>query len=1093
MSAGIIPATTYVELQVTSHFSFLRGASSPEELFSAAALLGHRAMGLADRGSVAGVVRGWAGQKATGVRMIPGSRVDLTDGRALLLYPRTRAAWSRLTRLLSIGKARGGKGCCIVEWADVADHAENMVAILVPDMPDAVTAEQLRDLRTVFGDRAFCALSLRRRPDDLDRLHRLDALARAHGIRCVATGDILYHSSERRPLQDVVSAIRERCTIDELGFRRERFMDRDLKSPAEMERRFAAFPDAIQASADIAAQCSFDLGEIQYQYPYEQVMHGRTAQQALAALTEQAASAKFPNGVPKRYRQQIDHELRLIGELDYAPYFLTVYSIVAESRRRGILCQGRGSAANSCVCYLLGVTSIDPIQHELLFERFVSGERREPPDIDVDIEHERREEIIQWIYDSYGRDRSALTAVVTRYRTRGAVAEVGKALGLPRDLTKMLTGLVWGWSMDGIPQEQIESLNLNAEDHRLRLTLDLARQLIGTPRHLSQHPGGFVLTQDRLDDLVPIEPARMEDRQIIEWDKDDIDALKFMKVDVLGLGMLGCMNRAFTLLEQDKGITKTMADLQEDDPQVFGMIQKADTLGTFQIESRAQMSMLPRMKPRAFYDLVIQVAIVRPGPIQGDMVHPYLRRREGKEKPEYPKPQLRAVLEKTLGVPLFQEQAMKVAIVGAGFTPVEADQLRRAMATFKLTGGVSHFYDKLVGGMIANGYTKEFAERTFKQIEGFGSYGFPESHAASFAKIAYASCWMKYHHPDIFCAALLNAQPMGFYAPAQIVRDARNHGVDVRPVSINHSHWDCTLEQTGGRYLAVRLGLRSVRGLANAHGAAIAAARGPAPYESVEDVWRRARVPRAAIERLAEADAFHCLAQDRRQGLWKVKGLGEAPLPLFAAADARAAAFSPEGLEPDVALTPMTAGREVVEDYRSTQLSLRGHPLQFLRAELDAMRIVRCADLSSIRDGRNIEVAGVILVRQRPGSAKGVLFVTIEDETGVAQGILWPDRFETYRRQVMSASMIAMRGRLQKEGEVIHIICDRIVNHDAMLRSIGRTDFTVAPGRGDGASHGGGPDPRDPAFPSGRTLSSPPFPTRAPQDELLPIRSHDFH
>ena len=1093
MSAALIPATTYVELQVTSHFSFLRGASSPEELFSAAALLGHSAMGLADSSSVAGVVRGWAGQKATGVRMIPGSRVDVAEGHALLLYPRNRPAWSRLTRLLSIGKARGGKGCCILDWADVTAHAEDMVAILVPDMPDAVTAGQLRDLHAAFGPRGFCALSLRRRPDDADRLHRLDALAHKHGVRAVATGDILYHSSERRPLQDVVSAIRERCTIDELGFRRERFMDRDLKSPAEMERRFAAFPDAIQASADIAAQCTFDLGEIQYQYPYEQVMQGRSAQEALTALTEQAAMAKFPDGVPRRYRQQINHELRLIAELEYAPYFLTVHSIVSESRRRGILCQGRGSAANSCVCYLLGVTSIDPIQHELLFERFVSGERREPPDIDVDFEHERREEIIQWIYNSYGRDRSALTAVVTRYRTRGAVAEVGKALGLPRDLTKMLTGLVWGWSMDAIPQEQIESLNLNAEDHRLKLTLDLARQLTGTPRHLSQHPGGFVLTQDRLDDLVPIEPARMEDRQIIEWDKDDIDALKFMKVDVLGLGMLGCMNRAFNLLDQEKGIRKTMSDLQDDDPLVFGMIQKADTLGTFQIESRAQMSMLPRMKPRAFYDLVIQVAIVRPGPIQGDMVHPYLRRREGKETPEYPKPELRAVLEKTLGVPLFQEQAMKVAIVGAGFTPVEADQLRRAMATFKLTGGVSHFYDKLVGGMIANGYSKAFAERTFKQIEGFGSYGFPESHAASFAKIAYASCWMKYHHPDIFCAALLNAQPMGFYAPAQIVRDARNHGVDVRPVSINHSHWDCTLEKTRGRYMAVRLGLRNVRGLANAHGANIAAVRGPAPYESVEDVWRRARVPRAAIERLAEANAFHCLAQDRRQGLWKAKGLGEAPLPLFAAADARAGLFSPEGQEPDVALTPMTAGREVVEDYRSTQLSLRGHPLQFLRAELDAMRIVRCADLPSIRDGRNIEVAGVILVRQRPGSAKGVLFVTIEDETGVAQGILWPDRFETYRRQVMSASMIAMRGRLQKEGEVIHIICDRIVDHDAMLRSIGRMDFTVAPGRGDGASHGGGPDPRDPAFPSGRTLSSPPFTTRAPQDELLPIRSHDFH
>ncbi|AUW59003.1 error-prone DNA polymerase [Sphingobium sp. SCG-1] len=1084
---------SYVELQVTSHFSFLRGASSPEELFAAAALLGHQTLGLADRGSVAGVVRGWDGQKATQVRMIPGARVDLVDGRSLLLYPTDRAAWSRLTRLLTIGKARGGKGFCILEWSDVAAHAEGLVAILVPDMPDATTEDWLSELRALFGTRGYCALSLRRRPDDVARLHALDAMARLAGVRSVATGDVLYHAAERRPLQDVMSAIREKTTIDALGFRRERFMDRNLKSPEEMERRFRDFPDAIQASGDIAATCRFDLGEIQYQYPYEQVMEGRTAQQALAALTEDAAAAKFPDGVPDRYRQQIDHELRLIDQLGYAPYFLTVNAIVAESVRRGILCQGRGSAANSCVCYLLGITSIDPIQHELLFERFVSGERREPPDIDVDFEHERREEIIQWIYNTYGRDRSALTAVVTRYRTRGAVAEVGKALGLPRDLTKMLTGLVWGWSMDGIPQEQIESLNLNAEDHRLKLTLDLARQLIGTPRHLSQHPGGFVLTQDRLDDLVPIEPARMEDRQIIEWDKDDIDALKFMKVDVLGLGMLGCMNRAFNLLEQEKGIKVTMADLQDDDPDVYKMIQKADTLGVFQIESRAQMSMLPRMKPREFYDLVIEVAIVRPGPIQGDMVHPYLRRREGKEKPEYPRPELRAVLEKTLGVPLFQEQAMKVAIVGAGFTAVEADQLRRAMATFKLTGGVSHFYDKLVGGMIARGYPKDFAERTFKQIEGFGSYGFPESHAASFAKIAYASCWMKHHHPDVFCAALLNAQPMGFYAPAQIVRDTRNHGVEVRPVSVNDSHWDCTLEPTSGRYRAVRLGFRQVRGLANVHGAAIVAARGPHRYDSVEEVWRRAGTPRAAIERLAEADAFHCISEDRRQGLWKVKGLGEAPLPLFAAADEREQGFSPEGLEPQVVLKPMTAGRDVVEDYRSLQLSLRGHPLQFLRRELDAMRIVRCADLAAIRDGRNVEVAGVILVRQRPGSAKGVLFVTIEDETGVAQGILWPDRFEIYRRQVMAASMIAMRGRLQKEGEVIHIICDRITDHDAMLRSIGRMDFSVAPGRGDGASHGGGPDPRDPSFPRGRTLASPPFGTLAEQEEIVPIRSHDFH
>ena len=801
-------------------------------------------------------------------------------------------------------------------------------------------------------------------------------------------------------------------------------------------------------------------------------MAGRTAQEALAALTEEGAAAMFPGGVPPAYRKQIDHELRLIGELGYAPYFLTVNSIVAESRRRGILCQGRGSAANSCVCFLLGVTSIDPIKHELLFERFVSGERKEPPDIDVDFEHERREEIIQWIYETYGRNRSALTAVVTRYRTRGAVAEVGKALGLPRDLTKMLTGLVWGWSADGIPEERVAELNLNASDHRLRLTLDLARALIGTPRHLSQHPGGFVLTQERLDDLVPIEPARMEDRQIIEWDKDDIDVLKFMKVDVLGLGMLGCMNRAFNLLAQHKGIRVGMADLQDDDPAVYAMIQKADTLGVFQIESRAQMSMLPRIKPKCFYDLVIEVAIVRPGPIQGDMVHPYLRRREGKETPEYPKPELRAVLEKTLGVPLFQEQAMKVAIVGAGFTPAEADQLRRAMATFKLTGGVSHFYDKLVGGMVERGYPKDFAERTFKQIEGFGSYGFPESHAASFAKIAYASCWMKHHHPDVFCAALLNAQPMGFYAPAQIVRDARDHGVEVRAVSINDSHWDCTLERSTGSYFAVRLGFRQVRSLANLHGAAIVGARGDLPYDCVEDVWRRAGVPRAAIERIAEADGFACLAEDRRQGLWKVRGLGEAPLPLFAAADAREESFSPEGLEPATLLRPMTEGREVVEDYRTLQLSLRAHPLSFLREELERQGIVRCADLANIRDGRNIEVAGVILVRQRPGSAKGVLFVTIEDETGIANGILWPDRFDIYRRPVMSASMIAMRGRLQKEGEVIHIICNRIVDHDALLRSVGRSTLSIAPGRGDGARNGGGPDSREPA---------------------LRVRSHDFH
>ncbi len=1084
---------SYVELQVTSHFSFLRGASSPDELFSAAALLGHKALGIADLGSVAGVVRAWEAQKATGVRLIAGTRVLLDDGRQLLLYPTDRPAWSRLSRLLTVGKSRAGKGGCTLGWSDVAAWSEGLIAILLPDLPGEKTAHHLGALREVFGTRAYCSLALRRRPDDAMRLYELDRQAHAARVRAVATGDVLYHAPEARLLQDVVSAIREKCTVDTLGDRRERHADRHLKSSDEMERRFAAFPDAIAATADIARACTFDLGELSYQYPHEEVVEGLSAQGALEQLTREAAERMFPDGVPVPYRKQIAHELRLIGDLGYAPYFLTVNSIVAESRRRGILCQGRGSAANSCVCFVLGVTSIDPIKHELLFERFVSGERREPPDIDVDFEHERREEIIQWIYETYGRDRAALTAVVTRYRARGAVREVGKALGLPEDLTKALAGLVWGWSQEGVGEKQVNELGLNMEDRRLRLALDLARKLIGVPRHLSQHPGGFVLTHERLDDLVPIEPAAMIDRQVIEWDKDDIDALKFMKVDVLGLGMLGCMNRAFNLLDEAKGVRVGMADLQDDDPDVYAMIQKADTLGVFQIESRAQMSMLPRMKPRRFYDLVIEVAIVRPGPIQGDMVHPYLRRREGIEKPDYPRPELRAVLEKTLGVPLFQEQAMKVAIVGAGFTASEADQLRRAMATFKFTGGVSHFYDKLVEGMVERGYPRDFAERTFKQIEGFGSYGFPESHAASFAKIAYASCWMKHHHPDVFCAALLNAQPMGFYAPAQVVRDAREHGVEVRPACINASRWDCTLEPTNSRYLAVRLGLRQVRGLANVQGAAIVAARGEAPFESVEEVWRRAGVPRAAIERLAEADAFHALGQDRRQGLWKVRGLGEAPLPLFAAADARDAAFSPEGLEPAVALKPMSDGREVVEDYRALQLSLRAHPLAFLRDDLTRRGVKRCADLASIRDGRHVEVAGIILVRQKPGSAKGVLFITIEDESGIANGILWPDRFEAQRRTVMSAAMIGMKGRLQKEGEVIHVICDRIIDYGDLLGRVGQMDFPHATGRGDGARHSGAPDRGDAGWKRGpRDSYWPPHAAGMDPEEVVRVKTRDF-
>jgi error-prone DNA polymerase len=802
----------------------------------------------------------------------------------------------------------------------------------------------------------------------------------------------------------------------------------------------------------------------------------------------------------------------LVGRLGYAPYFLTVNSIVQFARAQKILCQGRGSAANSLICYLLGVTSIDPIVHQLLFERFISGARGEPPDIDVDFEHERREEVIQWIYETYGQRHAAMTAVVSRFRSRGALREVGKALGLPEDLTAALSSQVWGWSND-VDDEHADALNLDRRDPRLALTLELARELIGTPRHLSQHPGGFVLAHSRVDEIVPIEPAAMIDRRVIEWEKDDLETLGLMKVDVLGLGMLGCMRRAFDLLAEHKDLHLTLAsgELQHDDTLTYAMIQQADTLGVFQIESRAQMSMLPRLKPKEFYDLVIQVAIVRPGPIQGDMVHPYLRRREGKEKPEYPKPELKAVLEKTFGVPLFQEQAMKVAIEGAGFTPEEADALRRSMATFKSTGGVTHFRDKMVEGMVANGYQRDFAERTFKQIEGFGSYGFPESHAASFAKIAYASSWMKCHHPDVFCTALLNAQPMGFYAPAQLIRDARAHGVEARPVCINDSDWDtrmvpegvnrrprhavfCGTDQDWASLQPVRLGMRIVQGLSQDDAQAILDARMHAPFVSIEDVWRRSGVKPAALERLARADAFQALGHNRRQALWAIKGLGQKPLDLFSAADAREGRTVPEALEPHVTLVPLTEGREVVEDYRATQLSLRAHPVTFLRERLAARRIAKCADLMNMKDGARTEVAGLILVRQRPGSAKGVVFVTLEDETGIANAVLWADRFEANRRTVMSATMLAIRGKVQREGIVIHLVAETITDLTPWLREVGELELPNMTLPGDGATHGGTIDPRDRLeLPRQRALESWPPRRSLKAPDLIPVRSRDFH
>ncbi len=1017
---------TYAELQVTTNHSFLRGASHIEELFATAAALGLAALGVTDRASVGGMVRAHQRAKESGVRLVPGCRIDPTDAPALLLYPTHRPAWSRLTRLLTLGKRRAGKGGCRLDWNDVAAASEGMLAVLLPADP-ATLPPHLDRLAEAFGDRAYLALTPARRPGEAARLETLARAARAHRVAPLATGDVRYHVPERRILADVLTCIREGCTIDAAGARLDRGAEHHLRAPAEMSRLLARHPEAIARTTEFVGRCAFSLDDLSYQYPSEIDDPALTPQQTLERQTWAGAAIRYPDGVPDDVARQLRHELALIETLAYAPYFLTVNSIVRFARARGILCQGRGSAANSAVCYVLGITSIDPVRTNLLFERFISAERREPPDIDVDFEHERREEVIQWIYESYGRDHAALCATVIRYRARGAVREVGKALGLTEDITAALARQVSSWGDGGITETHAAELNLNLADHRLRLTLALARTLIGFPRHLSQHPGGFVLTRDRLDALVPIEPAAMADRQVIEWDKDDIDALRFMKVDVLGLGMLGCLRRAFDLLEAHRGVDLDLARIPAEDPATYAMIRRADTLGTFQIESRAQMSMLPRLKPRVFYDLVIQVAIVRPGPIQGDMVHPYLRRRERREPVEYATPALRRVLEKTLGVPLFQEQAMQVAIVCAGFTPAEADALRRSMATFKMTGGVSHFRDKLLAGMVARGYGPAFAEQMCRQLEGFGSYGFPESHAASFALLAYASAWMKCHHPDVFACALLNAQPMGFYAPAQIVRDARAHGVRVLGVCVNASDWDCALPAGRG---TLRLGLRLVKGLGEAEAAQLVAARGTAGFADIPDLYRRAGVSTAALRALAEADAFAALGLDRRAALWAIAALAPAPLPLFAAAEAIA--------EATVALPLLPASGEVMEDYRALGLSLRAHPVSFLRAGLTARGILACAGLAHARDGSRAAVAGLVLVRQRPGSARGVLFMTIEDETGFANLIVWPDLFERNRRLILSAGMIAARGIVQREGRVIHVIAHAFEDLTPELHALGR-------------------------------------------------------
>ncbi len=1074
---------SYVELQVTTYFSFLRGASSAEDLFTRAKAQGLDALGVVDRNSLAGIVQAWQAAKDTGVRLVVGCRLDLTDGMSLLVYPTDRFAYSRLCRLLSLGKKRAGKGKCHLDWADVEAWSEGMIGVLVPDTADALCAGQLRKMADLFGDRAYMALTLRRRPNDALRLHELAAMAQAAGVPPVVTNDVLFDVPDKRILQDVVTCIRHNCTIDELGFRRERHADRYLKTPAEMARLFKSYPQALERTREIMARCRFDLSQLDYQYPDERTRPELTPRQCLRKFVFMGAKEryqdreKYPGGVPKKVRKQLLAELKIISELNYDAYFLTVHAIVAFARSQDILCQGRGSAANSSVCYVLGVTAVDPVENDLLFERFISKNRNEPPDIDVDFEHERREEVLQWVYNTYGRNHAALCSTVIRYRSKGALRDVGRALGLPEDLIGVLSKQIRRWTED-MERGHLEGLGIDLDNRRIRLTLELTKLLRNTPRHLSQHPGGFVLTRDRLDDLVPIEPAAMDDRQVVEWDKDDIDILKFMKMDCLALGMLTCMKKSFDLLKAHKGEEIALYQIPTDDKPTYDMICKADTVGVFQIESRAQMTMLPRLKPRIFYDLAIEVAIVRPGPIQGDMVHPYLRRRDGLEPIDIP-PKLAHILEKTKGVPLFQEQAMRVAIDGAGFDKDRADLLRRKMATFKKTGGIHELAQELIDGMKKNGYTEEFALRLCKQLEGFGSYGFPESHAISFALIAYASSWMKCHHPDIFCCALLNSQPMGFYAPAQIVRDARDHGVEIRPVCLNASDWDCTLEApddpraTGGR-LAVRLGLRLVKGLRKTQMQTFVERR-TTLYRSPDDAWRRGGVPVPALVWLAEADAFlPSLGISRRQALWSLKGFRDKPMPLFDAMQA------PERDEPEVALRALPTGGEVVKDYGYVGLSLRHHPVSFVRGDLDRMGVKTCAAATSQRDKTPGVVAGMVLVRQQPGTASGVVFMTLEDETGIANVVIWNRLYEAARRTILASRMIKVSGEIQREGEVVHLVAHSLEDLTPLLNSVGGRDepFAVPSPRGDEFRHGEpGPDPR----------------TLKKRREVIAMPSRDFH
>jgi error-prone DNA polymerase len=1046
--------SAFAELVATTNFSFLRGASHPQEIVARAAELGLSAIGIADRNTLAGVVRAHVAAKEAGIRLLVGARLVTTDGFDAVCYPTDRDAYGRLTRVLTTGNRRAIKGQCHISFEEILTASEGqMFIVLPPPALDALFAQRLSILAKTASGRTHLGASFHYRGNEHRRLGELAELAASSGVSLVATNDVLYHHSERRQLADALTCIREKCTIAEGGYRLEANAERYAKSGAEMARLFAQYPAAVTQTLEIAKLVRFSLDDLRYEYPDEPVPSGKTAQAHLEDLTWAHARERYSESIPDKVRGLLQKELALIAKLDYARYFLTVHDIVRFARDKGILCQGRGSAANSAVCYVLGITAVDPGKINVLFERFISAERCEPPDIDVDFEHERREEVIQYLYERYGRERAAICATVIHYRSRMAIRDVGKAMGLKEDVTAAMAGMVWGWGGDeALPDKHIREAGLDPTNPAIRQAIGLATTLLGFPRHLSQHVGGFVLTRERLDETVPILNGAMEDRTFIEWDKDDIDALGMLKVDVLALGMLTAIRKAFNLIGKHYGLALSLDTVPAEDRSVYEMLSRADSLGVFQVESRAQMSMLPRLHPREFYDLVIEVAIVRPGPIQGDMVHPYLRRRAGLEPIAFPSEELQEVLGKTLGVPLFQEQAMQIAIVAAGFIPGEADRLRRAMATFRHTGTIHTFRDKFIAGMVQRGYEHAFAERCFNQIEGFGEYGFPESHAASFALLVYISAWIKRHYPDAFCAALLNSQPMGFYAPAQLVRDAREHGVQVRHPDINASDWDCTLEPAGEgvpQACAVRLGFNLISGLAEAQAQAIVEAREQG-YVDVRSLWTRCGVPVSVLERLADADTFRSLGLDRRQALWTVKGLDggagrdkaaaavSTATPLFALNDSQMFA------EPAVDLLPMTLGEHVMHDYSAISLSLKAHPCAFFRDELARRGVLTSAEHWEGRlAGRRVNVAGLVLVRQRPGTAKGVIFLTLEDETGIVNVVVWPKMFERHRRVVMTAQFLLVRGRIEREGLVIHVIADELVDLTEKLATLSAGEATL--------------------------------------------------